>query len=89
MEAKLKQSYIEEIKFQTKMLNNLKRWLKVSIILSSISFAFVLFFFFFSFVCQIIGIVGMILSIVACMLILLGYKNGRNNVNKIIDSIKK
>ena len=33
MEAKLKQSYIEEIKFQTKMLNNLKRWLKVSIIL--------------------------------------------------------
>ena len=78
MEAKLKQSYIEEIKFQTKMLNNLKRWLKVSIILSSISFAFVL-----------IGIVGMILSIVACMLILLGYKNGRNNVNKIIDSIKK
>lgn len=43
MEAKLKQSYIEEIKFQTKMLNNLKRWLKVSIILSSLSFAFVLF----------------------------------------------
>ena len=34
MEAKLKQSYIEEIKFQTKMLNNLKRWLKVSIILT-------------------------------------------------------
>ena len=89
MEAKLKQSYIEEIKFQTKMLNNLKRWLKVSIILSSISFAFVLFGPSISFVCQLIGIVGMILSIVACMLILLGYKNGRNNVNKIIDSIKK
>ena len=86
MEAKLKQSYIEEIKFQTKMLNNLKRWLKVSIILSSLSFAFVLFGPSLDFVYQIIG---MILSTIACVLILLGYKNGRNNVNKIIDSLNK
>ena len=89
MEAKLKQSYIEEIKFQTKMLNNLKRWLKVSIILSSLSFAFVLFGPSLDFVYQIIGIIGMILSAIACVLILLGYKNGRNNVNKIIDSLNK
>ena len=74
MEAKLKQSYIEEIKFQTKMLNNLKRWLKVSIILSSLSFAFVLFGPSLDFVYQIIGIIGMILSTIACVLILLGYK---------------
>ena len=89
MEAKLKQSYIEEIKFQTKMLNNLKRWLKVSIILSSLSFAFVLFGSSLDFVYQIIGIIGMILCTIACVLILLGYKNGRNNVNKIIDSLNK
>ena len=89
MEAKLKQSYIEEIKFQTKMLNNLKRWLKVSIILSSLSFAFVLFGPSLDFVYQIIGIIGMILSTIASVLILLGYKNGRNNVNKIIDSLNK
>ena len=89
MEAKLKQSYIEEIKFQTKMLNNLKRWLKVSIILSSLSFAFVLFGPSLDFVYQIIGIIGMILSTIACVLILLGYKHGRNNVNTIIDSLNK
>ena len=89
MEAKLKQSYIEEIKFQTKMLNNLKRWLKVSIILSSLSFAFVLFGPSLDFVYQIIGIIGMILSTIACVLILLGYKNGSNNVNIIIDSLNK
>ena len=89
MEAKLKQSYIEEIKFQTKMLNNLKRWLKVSIILSSLSFAFVIFGPSLDFVYQIIGLMGMILSTIACVLILLGYNNGRNNVNKIIDSLNK
>ena len=89
MQSKMKQAYIGEIQYQTKMLNNLKRWLKISIILSSLSFAFVLFSPSLGFVCKIIGIIGMVLSIIACILILLGYKNGRNNVNKIIDSLDK
>lgn len=89
MEAKLKKSYIEEINYQIKMLNNLKKWLKISIILSSISFTFVLFGSSIHLVIQIIGAVVMFLSILACMLIGLGYKNGKANVNKIIDIIEK
>lgn len=89
MEAKLKKSYIEEINYQIKMLNNLKKWLKISIILSSISFTFVLFGSSIHLVIQIIGAVIMFLSILACMLIGLGYKNGKANVNKIIDIIEK
>lgn len=89
MEAKLKKSYIEEINYQIKMLNNLKKWLKISIILSSISFTFVLFGSSIHLIIQIIGAVIMFLSILACMLIGLGYKNGKANVNKIIDIIEK
>lgn len=89
MEAKLKKSYIEEINYQIKMLNNLKKWLKISIILSSISFTFVLFGSSIHLIIQIIGAVVMFLSILACMLIGLGYKNGKANVNKIIDIIEK
>lgn len=88
MEAKLKKSYIEEINYQIKMLNNLKKWLKLSIILSSISFTFVLFGSSIHQIIQIIGAVVLFLSILSCMLIGLGYKNGKANVNKIIDSIK-
>lgn len=89
MEAKLKKSYIEEINYQIKMLNNLKKWLKISIFLSSISFTFVLFGSSIHLIIQIIGAVIMFLSILACMLIGLGYKNGKANVNKIIDIIEK
>ena len=37
MQSKMKQAYIGEIQYQTKMLNNLKVWLRNMIMLSSIS----------------------------------------------------
>ena len=43
MNKELKSHYVEEVKYQTKMLNNLKRWLKCSIIFSSLFLAFILF----------------------------------------------
>ncbi|WP_294581618.1 hypothetical protein [uncultured Thomasclavelia sp.] len=88
MEAKIKNAYLEEIKYQSRMLNNLKRWMRNLIILSSISLVLVLFGSSIHPLIQIIGVVLMIISILACVLVGLGYKNGQNNVCKIIDNIK-
>lgn len=89
MEAKLKNSYIEEVKYQTRMLNNLKRWLKSFIIFSSISLTLILFGSSVHPLIRIVGIILMIISVVACMIIGLGIKRGRDNVSKIIDYIEK
>lgn len=87
MNKELKSHYVDEVKYQTKMLNNLKRWLKCSIIFSSLFLAFVLFGPS-SLVLRIIEIIGMMLCVIASVIIGLGIRNGRNNVNKILDLIQ-
>ena len=87
MKKELKSHYVEEVKYQTKMLNNLKRWLKYSIIFSSLFLAFVLFGPS-SLILRIIEIIGMVLCVIASVIIGLGIRNGRNNVNKILDLIQ-
>lgn len=87
MNKELKSHYVDEVKYQTKMLNNLTRWLKCSIIFSSLFLAFVLFGPS-SIIFRIIGIVGMVVCVIASVIIGLGIRNGRNNVNKILDLIQ-
>lgn len=87
MDNNLKSHYVDEVKYQTKMLNNLKRWLKHSIIFSSIFLTFVAFGSSHP-VLKVIGIIGMVLCIIASVVIGLAIRNGRNNVNKILDLIQ-
>ena len=88
METQIKQSYIKEIQYQTQMMNHLQRWLRNSIIFSSISLVLVLFGPSLHFALRIIGIISMIISIHACFVIGHGLKNGKDNIQKIIDYIK-
>lgn len=87
MNKELKSHYVDEVKYQTKMLNNLKRWLKYSIIFSSLFLASILFGTS-SLVLRIIGIIGMVLCVIVSVIIGLAIRNGRNNVNKILDLIQ-
>lgn len=87
MNKELKSHYVDEVKYQAKMLNNLKRWLKCSIIFSSLFLAFILFGSS-SLILRIIGIIGMVLCVIASVIIGLAIRNGRNNVNKILDLIQ-
>lgn len=87
MNAELKQNYINEVKYQTKMINRLKQWLSYSIISSSISLVLILFGYQVHPIIRILGFVMMFISIICAILIGLGIKNGTNNVNKIIDLI--
>ncbi len=87
MNAKLKENYINEVKYQTKMLNRLKQWLSYSIISSSISLILILFGNQIHPIIRILGFILMAISIICALLIGLGIKNGTDNVNKIIDLI--
>ncbi|MCD7809182.1 MAG: hypothetical protein LUH02_07550 [Erysipelotrichaceae bacterium] len=87
MNAKLKENYINEVKYQTKMINRLKQWLSYSIISSSISLILILFGTQVHPIIHILGFILMAISIICALLIGLGIKNGTDNVNKIIDLI--
>jgi len=89
MQSEMKQAYVGEIKYQTKMLNNLKVWLRNMIMLSSISLILILFEDeMYSFLST-VGIILMVLSVIACLILSLGIKNGKDNINKLINYIEK
>lgn len=89
MQSEMKQAYVGEIKYQTKMLNNLKVWLRNMIMLSSISLILILFEDeMYSFLST-VGIILMVLSVIACLILSLGIRNGQDNINKLINYIEK
>lgn len=89
MKATVKQSYIEEVKYQMQMLNNLKRWLRNFIIFSSISLVLIVLGPSLSNMLKPIGFVCIFISIIGCLLVGLALKKGKDNVNKIIDCMEK
>lgn len=89
MQSEMKQAYVGEIKYQTKMLNNLKVWLRNMIMLSSISLILILFEDEMNSFLSTVGIILMVLSVIACLILSLGIKNGQDNINKLINYIEK
>mgnify|MGYP004485004401 FL=1 len=93
MTTQTKTQQLKEIEFQTKMLNNLKKWIRNLIIISSIGIVLA----YWGLAVQskmpftILGVVGIIITVVSvilCVVIGLGMKRGKENVDKIIQLIK-
>ena len=93
MTTQTKTQQLKEIEFQTKMLNNLKKWIRNLIIISSI----VIVLAYWGLAVQskmpftILGVVGIIITVVSvilCVVIGLGMKRGKENVDKIIQLVK-
>ena len=93
MTTQTKTQQLKEIEFQTKMLNNLKKWIRNLIILSSIGIVLA----YWGLAVQskmpftILGVVGIIITIISvilCVVIGLGIKRGKENIDKIIQLIK-
>lgn len=93
MTAQTKTQQLKEIEFQTKMLNNLKKWIRNLIIISSIGIVLA----YWGLAVQskmpftILGVVGIIITVVSvilCVVIGLGMKRGKENVDKIIQLVK-
>lgn len=88
MEAQLKQSYIQEVKYQIRMLNNLKRWLRNFMIFSSLSLVLIVSGPSVHPLLKPIGIIFMILAVIGCIVIGLGIKNGKDNIDKILKTLE-
>ena len=91
MTTQTRAQQLKEIEFQTQMLNNLKKWIRNLIILSSIGIILA----YWGLGAQskmpftVFGVVGVIIiSVILCVVIGLGIKRGKENIDKIIQLIK-
>lgn len=83
--------YIQEIEYQKRMIDNLQKWLKVLLLISSLGILFI-YIFTKNTPLKIFGIILLAVSIILGLFVGLAIYNGRKNVNKVIDeyaSIKK
>lgn len=83
MDNKTKAAYEKEMAFQWRMLQNLKRWVRNMLILSSVAFSLVLYGTAHHTI-QVFGVVLMVLSL--SFLLLLGWtiKKGTDNLNLLL-----
>ena len=92
MTTQTRAQQLKEIEFQTQMLNNLKKWIRNLIILSSIGIILA----YWGLGVQskmpftVFGVAGVIItiSVILCVVIGLGIKRGRANVDKILQLVK-
>ena len=94
MTVQTKQQQLKEIEYQEKMLNNLKKWIRNLIILSSIGVVIAYWALNLQkgLPYQMIGVIGVILaavSVVFCPVTGLAFKNGKANVEKIIHLVEQ
>lgn len=87
MDHKLKQAYKNEAIYQSNMLKRLQKWLRNSIILSSLGIVFIIYGNHIHPTLKIIGYIITIISVLVCVIIGLGLRNGQNNISKILNKI--
>jgi len=92
MKAEEKKQMVHEADMQGKMLKNLSKWSVDTMVLSSIGIVIAYFGLSGSGIKFAFGIFGIVFSVVcvaACFIINLAIRNGRKNVNHILELIKK
>lgn len=87
MEAKVKEAYKQEIIVQNKLLNNLKKWLRNLIIISSLIIIIIMYINTHPFI-TIISYVLLVISIIAMLVIGLAIRNGSTNIKNILLKIE-
>ncbi len=80
------QGYVQEIEFQIHMLDNLKKWLKFTLLVSSLGILLV-YIFTNSTPLKIFGIVLFVISVILALIIGLAIYKGQKNVNLVIDEL--
>lgn len=84
MDKKKKEALIEEANFQLKMLQNLKRWLRNTIILSSIALTLILFGANFHQTMKVMGIILMAIALPVSLLLGWTIKKGTANLDLLL-----
>lgn len=87
MKAEVKEAYKQEIVVQNKLLNNLKKWLRNLIIISSLIIIIIMYINTHPFI-TIISYVLLVISIIAMLIIGLAIRNGSTNIKNILLKIE-
>lgn len=80
------QGYVQEIEFQIHMLDNLKKWLKFTLLVSSLGILLI-YIFTNSTPLKIFGIILFVISVILAFIIGLAVYKGQKNVNLVIDEL--
>ena len=88
MAAQTKKQQLKEIEYQTRMLNNLKKWIRNLIILSSCGMGIAYWAIKIQEGLMFNSIVLVTACVIGCVVIGLALKRGQENVNKIVQIVQ-
>ena len=84
---RLRQAYVEEARYQARMIKNLRRWVKYALLISSLSLFLIVSPLGQQLWIKIIAGVVMVVSVVSAVLIGWAIHNGTANVSSLLDRI--
>lgn len=85
MNDTLTRAYVEEVEFQTRMINNLKRWLRYALLTSSLSLFLIVSPLQLQLWIRVIFVIVMALCVIAAVLIGWAIHNGTANVSSLLE----
>ena len=85
MNDTLTRAYVEEVEFQTRMINNLMRWLRYALLTSSLSLFLIVSPLQLQLWIRVIFVIVMTLSVIAAVLIGWAIHNGTANVSSLLE----
>ena len=85
MNDTLTRAYVEEVEFQTRMINNLKRWLRYALLTSSLSLFLIVSPLQLQLWIRVIFVIVMTLCVIAAVLIGWAIHNGTANVSSLLE----
>ena len=88
MTEKELQNYTNEINYQKHMLENLGRYLNLMFLVASIGFVLIYVFHSKNLFITIVGFILTVIGVLGSLVFGLGIRNGRVNVNKVIDDLE-
>ncbi len=88
MNTNIKNAYANEMKYQLKMINNLKRWLRMLYIVSSLSLFLIIYGPSLNALVRPISSIILFISILCILVITLGLKNGKDNLTKVLNKFE-
>ena len=85
MNDTLTRAYVQEVEYQTRMINNLKRWLRYALLTSSLSLFLIVSPLQLQLWIRVIFVIVMTLSVIAAVLIGWAIHNGTANVSSLLE----
>lgn len=89
MNNRLRRAYVEEVEYQTRMINNLKRWVRYALLTSSLSLFLIVSPLQLQLWVRVIFVIVMALSVIVAVFIGWAIYRGTANVSSLLDRMNQ